>query len=109
MKSSQTMNPVAPPGGQEEGFVTIDVVAFRLKKCKRTVEAWMHRGYVPFTKVGRALLFKWKDVEKQVGETFPKKDGPAPAETPPPGPEQKPGPKGKANNEHIRRIRKPRH
>jgi len=37
-------------------------LARRLHKSVRCLELWMHRGYVPYLKVGRSVLFRWPDV-----------------------------------------------
>lgn len=37
-------------------------VARRLQKTPRCVESWMRRGYLPYLKVGRSVLFRWPDV-----------------------------------------------
>jgi excisionase family DNA binding protein len=58
------------PAGRAEGFITKEEVAARLKKTPRTVENWQRRGYIPFVKAGRSVLYKWSDVEAHLREKF---------------------------------------
>ena len=46
-----------PLPGSDEGFITKAEVACRLKKAVRTIEDWQRRGYIPFIKTGRSVLF----------------------------------------------------
>lgn len=45
-------------------------VAVRLGKSVRTVEYWMHIGYIPHIKLGKGrratVLFKWADIESHL-------------------------------------------
>ena len=56
--------PVAP-----EAYITKAEAAERLKKDVRTVTSWMRQGLVPYYKIGRAVVFKWSEVEKQLAVT----------------------------------------
>jgi excisionase family DNA binding protein len=56
----QTGNPHTV--GREEEFITKDEMARRLKKTSRTIEIWQRRGYIPFVKIGKAVMYKWSDV-----------------------------------------------
>ncbi len=53
-----------------EGYITKQEVARRLKKTVRTVENWQRRGYIPFIKAGRSVLFDWPDVEAHLQKNF---------------------------------------
>ena len=53
-----------------EVYVTKEEVAKRLMKTARTVERWQRRGYIPFVKVGQAVLYKWADIEARLDEKF---------------------------------------
>jgi len=46
-----------------EPFITKAEVARRLGKRIRTVDNWMQRGLLPYYKIGRAVAFKWSEVE----------------------------------------------
>jgi len=37
-------------------------VAAKLKKSPRTVDAWMRQGKLPYIKLGKTVLFRWRDV-----------------------------------------------
>jgi len=54
----------------QEGYITKQEVARRLKKTVRTVENWQRRGYIPFIKAGRSVLFDWPDVEAHLQKNF---------------------------------------
>ena len=53
-----------------EGYITKEEVARRLKKTVRTVENWQRRGYIPFIKAGRSVLFNWADVQAHLQQNF---------------------------------------
>ena len=71
-----------PPGRQVGGqampvqyrnreiYVTKEEVAKRLMKTARTIERWQRLGYIPFVKVGQAVLYKWADVEERLDQKF---------------------------------------
>ena len=71
-----------PPGRQTDGqvragrvvsgevYITKEEVAKRLMKTARTVERWQRRGYIPFVKVGQAVLYKWADIEARLDQRF---------------------------------------
>jgi excisionase family DNA binding protein len=50
----------APP----EGYLTKSELAARCRRTPRTIEVWMARGYLPFIKLGRSVLFNWPDVQR---------------------------------------------
>jgi excisionase family DNA binding protein len=37
-------------------------VAAKLKRSVRTVDAWMRQGKLPYIKLGKTVLFRWRDV-----------------------------------------------
>ena len=41
-------------------------LAARLKKTPRCIEQWMHKGYLPYIKIGHTVLFRWKSVVEQL-------------------------------------------
>jgi len=45
-----------------DGLLTKPEVAIRLRRSKRTVDAWMRQGKLPYLKVGKTVLFRWQDV-----------------------------------------------
>ena len=67
---STTENPVAASEALPEGYITKEEVARRLKKTVRTVENWQRRGYIPFIKAGRSVLFNWVDVQGHLQKHF---------------------------------------
>ena len=55
--------PSAGSGTREtDEILTKADLARRLHKSVRCLELWMRRGYVPYFKVGRSVLFRWPDV-----------------------------------------------
>jgi len=62
----------ARPGRVANGevYITKEEVAKRLMKTARTVERWQRLGYIPFVKVGQAVLYKWPDIEARLDEKF---------------------------------------
>jgi excisionase family DNA binding protein len=59
-----------PRGTQPEGYIKKAEVARRIGKGLRTVDYWMSKGLIPYIKVGRAVLFKWSDVERHLQQNF---------------------------------------
>jgi hypothetical protein len=55
-------NPAASSGSEEPELLTKIQIAQRLQKTTRCVDSWMKRGYLPYFKVGRSVLFRWADV-----------------------------------------------
>jgi excisionase family DNA binding protein len=53
-----------------EEFISKRELACRLKKSVRTVSNWQRRGIIPYVKCGRAVLFKWVDVEAHLKKHF---------------------------------------
>lgn len=47
-----------------EGYLTKTEMARRLRRTARTVEQWMRKGYLPFMKIGRSVLFHAPTVEQ---------------------------------------------
>ena len=52
-----------------EPFITKPEVAKRVGKSVRCVDDWIKRGWIPFYKVGRSVLFKWSEIEKSLTDT----------------------------------------
>jgi excisionase family DNA binding protein len=44
------------------GLLTKPEVAIKLRRSRRTVEAWMREGKLPYLKIGKTVLFRWRDV-----------------------------------------------
>ena len=65
----QKPNPATAPV-EEHGYITKQEVARRLKKTVRTIENWQRRGYIPFIKAGRSVLFDWDDVVTHLKKHF---------------------------------------
>ena len=45
-----------------DGLLTKPEVAIKLRRSRRTVEAWMREGKLPYLKIGKTVLFRWRDV-----------------------------------------------
>lgn len=60
------------PSTTEDGRVYLSKreVARRLGRTTRTIDTYMQRGVLPYFKVGRAVLFKWQDVESHFHQNF---------------------------------------
>ena len=43
-------------------YITKTEMARRLSVTPRTIETWMHKGLVPFRKIGRTVRFDWGEV-----------------------------------------------
>ena len=48
--------------GAIDGLLTTPEVAIKLRRSRRTVEAWMREGKLPYLKIGKTVLFRWRDV-----------------------------------------------
>ena len=74
IQNRAAVNRPEPPAKKDtqppEDFITKDEVAKRLKKSERTIENWQRRGYIPFTKAGHAVLYKWSEVEAHLQKHF---------------------------------------
>ena len=59
------IRPAAPaaPVAPVESFIDKAEVGKRLAMKPRTIDDWMKRGLLPFYKMGRAVRFKWSEVE----------------------------------------------
>jgi excisionase family DNA binding protein len=68
--NGQQQNPEARPLEEQRGYITKQEVARRLKKTVRTIENWQRRGYIPFIKAGRSVLFDWDDVVTHLQKHF---------------------------------------
>lgn len=68
--SNASYTTTASPRPQPEEFITKEEVAKRLKKSFRTIENWQRRGYIPFVKAGRSVLYKWSDIEAHLQQNF---------------------------------------
>jgi excisionase family DNA binding protein len=44
------------------GLLTKPEVAVKLRRSRRTVEVWMREGKLPYLKIGKTVLFRWRDV-----------------------------------------------
>ncbi len=53
----------AVPTAPVESFIGKAEVGKRLAMKPRTIDAWMNCGLLPFYKMGRAVRFKWSEVE----------------------------------------------
>ena len=54
----------------DRGYITKQEVARRLKKTVRTIENWQRRGFIPYIKAGRSVLFDWPDVQAHMQKNF---------------------------------------
>jgi excisionase family DNA binding protein len=55
-----------------EPYIGKRELARRLSIKFRTVDSWISRGWIPYYKVGKYVLFKWSEVDAQVSRTFRK-------------------------------------
>jgi excisionase family DNA binding protein len=63
-------NPPAPVNLQEERYITKKEVASRLERDIRTVDNWMRQGKLPYYKIGRAVAFRWSEVQAFLSANF---------------------------------------
>lgn len=52
-----------------EGFIDKAQLAQRTMMSPRTLEDWMRQGRLPYYKLGRAVRFKWSEVEQHFTQT----------------------------------------
>ncbi len=55
---------------QHEDYISKEELVHRLNKPLRTINYWMWRGWLPYYKIGRVVMFKWSEVEQKLGKTF---------------------------------------
>ena len=53
-----------------EPFITMAELSERVRVSRRTMYAWMQKGYVPYIRVGRSLRFDWKLVNERLSARF---------------------------------------
>jgi excisionase family DNA binding protein len=53
-----------------EPYIDKAEVARRLEVQVRTIDNWMRRKMIPYYKIGRAVKFKWSDVEAYLAANF---------------------------------------
>jgi excisionase family DNA binding protein len=70
MSETKTNNAGGTGGNEAEGFIEKPELARRLGKTIRTIDNWMHRGILPYYKIGRSVAFKWSDVETHLAQHF---------------------------------------
>jgi excisionase family DNA binding protein len=61
----------SPPSGIErpQPFLSKRQVSRRLKIRLRTLDDWMRRRLLPYYKLGRAVRFKWSEIELHFATT----------------------------------------
>jgi hypothetical protein len=59
-----------PPVAEDQGLISKQEVARRLKKATRTVERWQRCGVIPYIKCGRAVYYNWPAVVAHLDKHF---------------------------------------
>lgn len=67
MTESKTVEPTA--AATAEPYIGKRELARRLSIKFRTVDSWISRGWIPYYKVGKYVLFKWSEVDAQLSKT----------------------------------------
>ena len=49
-------------------LLTKSELAPKLKRSRRTLDAWMRQGKIPYFKLGKSVLFRWSDVVEQLAK-----------------------------------------
>lgn len=60
----------AAPAAMPEPYIDKTEVARRLGVQVRTIDNWMRQGKIVYFKIGRAVKFKWSDVEAFMRDRF---------------------------------------
>lgn len=53
---------------EEKELLTTTEVAKWLKVAESTIRKWVHYGFIPYVKLGRAVRFREKDIEVWIEE-----------------------------------------
>jgi len=53
-----------------ESFMTKKQVAEHFQVCLRTIDTWMSKGYLPYYRLNRKVLFKLSDVHRHLDEKY---------------------------------------
>ena len=69
MMPSQCAEPAAPSQSAEPYIDKLEV-GRRMTVRPRTVDRWMKQGRLPYYKLGRAVRFKWSEVEVHLVQMF---------------------------------------
>ena len=70
--AAQGTVPTAPTGtvpAPVEPYISKAEAAIRMGKDVRTITSYMRKGWLPHYKLGHTVVFKWSEVEKQLGQT----------------------------------------
>ncbi len=54
------------PARAGDPVLTKRELAARFRVNSRTIDNWMHRGYLPYLKMGRVVRFRWSEVDRQL-------------------------------------------
>ncbi len=70
LSAAATETPPAVVERAAEPFITMAELVERVRVSRRTMYAWMQKGYVPYIRVGRSLRFDWKLVNERLSARF---------------------------------------
>jgi excisionase family DNA binding protein len=51
-----------------DGLDTIKTLAPKLRRSPRTIQSWMKAGKLPYIKIGKSVLFRWRDVLERLNQ-----------------------------------------
>jgi excisionase family DNA binding protein len=69
-EQSAVATPPAVVERAAEPFITMAELLERVRVSRRTMYSWMHKGYVPYIRVGRSVRFDWKLVNERLSARF---------------------------------------
>ena len=56
------------PARASDPVLTKRELAARFRVSNRTIDNWMTRGYLPYLKIGKAVRFRWSEVDRQLSD-----------------------------------------
>jgi excisionase family DNA binding protein len=56
------------PARASDPVLTKREMAVRFRVSGRTIDNWMNRGYLPYLKIGKAVRFRWSEVDRQLSD-----------------------------------------
>jgi excisionase family DNA binding protein len=67
MKSKENTND-SSSGASDDTLLTKFGLAPKLNVSKRTVDAYMKKGWLPYIRLGKTIRFRWGDVLEKLNE-----------------------------------------
>ena len=68
MEEATARKPADLPVRAADPVLTKKELAARFRVSRRTIDNWMERGYLPYLKIGKAVRFRWSEVDRRLSD-----------------------------------------